>query len=295
MIVTSSPSQIAKDWAKGYTSQPSEYEYQIKDIEGQIPPDLQGTLFRNGPGLFEVGRETIGHVFDADGLLRVFRFQEGRVNFQTRYIRTESYLKEQKAQKILYRGFGTQKPGGWLANLFNTDVKNPANTNVIYWGGKLWAMWEGGSPHEVNPETLETIGLDNLDDLLNQETFSAHPKIIDGTFINFGVSGMSPQTLTIWELDERGKKIKSSSYVVDEFSLLHDFLVTPNYYIFIKHPLRLNPLYWLLGIKSLEQCLNFDNQDKTKIFIISRNNQQMETLETEAFLGACHFCRWGIS
>ena len=292
MIVTSSPSQLAKDWAKGYTSQPKEYSYQIKDIEGQIPPDLQGTLFGNGPGLFEVAGETIGHIFDADGMLRVFRFQEGQIFFENRYICTEGYLKEQEAKKILYRGFGTQRTGGWLANVFNTNFKNAANTNVIYWGGKLWAMWEGGYPHQLNPETLETIGLDDLDGLLSQETFSAHPRIIDGTFINFGVSGMNPQTLTIWELNQQGEKIKSSSYPVDGFSILHDFLVTPNYYIFIKHPFKFNPLPWLLGIKSLEQCLSFNNQNTTKLLIISRKNQEMEILETEAFFGFHHGNAW---
>ncbi len=292
MVVTSSPSQLAKDWAKGYTSQPNEYEYEIQNIEGQIPSDLQGTLFRNGPGLFEIGGETIGHIFDADGMLRVFRFQDEKVYFQNRYVRTKGYLKEQQEQTILYRGFGTQKSGGWLANLFNTNFKNAANTNIIYWGKKLWAMWEGGYPHQLNPETLETIGLDNLDELLNKETFSAHPRIIDDTFINFGVSGISPQTLTIWELNQQGKKIKSSSYPVEGFSIFHDFLVTPNYYIFIKHPFKLNVLPWLLGIKSLEQCLSFDNKSKTKILIISRQRETMEVLETEAFFGFHHGNAW---
>ncbi|MGB5593664.1 MAG: carotenoid oxygenase family protein, partial [Crocosphaera sp.] len=285
-------SQLAKDWAKGYTSQPTEYAYHIKDIEGQIPLDLQGTLFRNGPGLFGIGGQPIGHIFDADGMISAFRFQEGTIHFQNRYVRTSGYLKEQQAQKILYRGFGTQKSGGWLANCFNTKFKNAANTNVIYWGDKLWAMWEGGYPHQLNPETLETMGLDNLEGLLNKETFSAHPRIIDETFINFGVSGMSPQTLTIWELNQQGEKIKASSYPVDGFSILHDFLVTPNYYIFIKHPFKLNPLPWLLGIKSLEQCLTFDNQKKTQIFIIDRNIQQIEILETDVFFGFHHGNAW---
>ncbi|WP_107668885.1 carotenoid oxygenase family protein [Cyanothece sp. BG0011] len=292
MVVTSSPSQLAKDWAKGYTSQPTEYEYEIEDIEGQIPSDLQGTLFRNGPGLFEIGGETIGHIFDADGMLRVFRFQDEKVYFQNRYVQTEGYLKEQQEKTILYRGFGTQKSGGWFANLFNTNFKNAANTSVIYWGKKLWAMWEGGYPHQLNAETLETIGLDNLNGLLDKETFSAHPRIIDDTFINFGVSGISPQTLTIWELNQQGEKIKSSSYPVDGFSILHDFLVTPNYYIFIKHPFKLNALPWLLGFKSLEQCLSFDNESQTKILIISRQSKTMEVVETEAFFGFHHGNAW---
>lgn len=39
------------DWQKGYESLPQELDYWIDDIEGQIPPELHGTLFRNGSGL----------------------------------------------------------------------------------------------------------------------------------------------------------------------------------------------------------------------------------------------------
>lgn len=292
MVVTASPSQLARDWAKGYTSQPIEYSYTIENIEGHIPRDLEGTLFRNGPGLFEVGGQPIGHPFDADGMICAFTFQDGKVHFKNRYVRTEGYLKEQQAQKILYRGFGTQISGGWLANFLNTNFKNAANTNVIYWGNKLWAMWEGGKPHQLNPQTLDTIGLDDLGGVLKKGTFSAHPRIIDETFINFGVSGISPQTLTIWELNQQGGLIQSSSYPVEGFSILHDFLVTPHYYICIKHPFKLNPLPWMLGFRSIEQCLKFDNEEKTKILIISRQSQEMKVFETEAFFGFHHGNAW---
>jgi hypothetical protein len=43
-----------QDWQKGYQSQPNEYDYEVEDIEGQIPPDLQGTVFKNGPGLLDI-------------------------------------------------------------------------------------------------------------------------------------------------------------------------------------------------------------------------------------------------
>ena len=46
-----------KQWSKAFLSQPKEFNYDItKDnIEGVIPSDLCGTLFRNRPGLFERG------------------------------------------------------------------------------------------------------------------------------------------------------------------------------------------------------------------------------------------------
>ncbi len=132
----SSPSFKTEDWKKGYQSQPQEYDYWVEDIEGEIPPELNGTLFRNGPGLLDIHGTPIRHSFDGDGLVCAISFRSGRVHFRNRFVRTEAFVKEQEAGKILYRGvFGTQKPGGWLNNAFDFRLKNIANTNIIYWGG----------------------------------------------------------------------------------------------------------------------------------------------------------------
>lgn len=37
---------------RGWESQPMEFEYDLK-VEGKIPSELRGTLYRNGPGLLE--------------------------------------------------------------------------------------------------------------------------------------------------------------------------------------------------------------------------------------------------
>lgn len=287
-------SSLVKDWAKGYESQLTEYSYWIDEIEGTIPPELQGTLFRNGPGSLEVNSQKIGHPFDGDGMICAITFKEGQAHFQNRYVRTEGYLKEQAAGKILYRGFGTQKAGGWLANIFDTNFKNAANTSVIYWGDKLWAMWEGGQPHQLNPETLETIGTDNLNGLLEtKQPFSAHPRIIDNRFINFGVKGITPQSLTIFELDEFGNKLEQHSHPLSGFAFLHDMLVTENYYIFVQHPFQVKGLPFLLGFKTIEQCFDFNPEQPTKIILISRHgNHDLEILETDSFFGFHHGNAW---
>lgn len=50
-----------QDWKKGYESQLKETDYWIENIEGEIPPELNGTLFRNGPGLSDVNGQAIAH------------------------------------------------------------------------------------------------------------------------------------------------------------------------------------------------------------------------------------------
>jgi hypothetical protein len=56
-------------WRKAFVSQPEEFDYDVpaSDIDGQVPPDLVGTLFRNRPGLFERGEQNYGHYLDGDG------------------------------------------------------------------------------------------------------------------------------------------------------------------------------------------------------------------------------------
>ena len=37
-----------------------------------------------------------------------------------------------------------------------------ANTSLVEWAGKLWALWEAHRPFVLNPDTLETLGEDTL-------------------------------------------------------------------------------------------------------------------------------------
>lgn len=48
--------------------------------------------------------------------------------------------------------------GGKLVNILNPIPKNTANTNIIYWAGRLLALWEGGLPHRLEPDSLRTVG-----------------------------------------------------------------------------------------------------------------------------------------
>ena len=69
---------------------------------------------------------------------------------------------ELQQKKVLFRGtFGTQQPG-CFANLLDVVPKNAANTNVLLWADKCWALFEAGQPHRLDPYTLETVGLDLL-------------------------------------------------------------------------------------------------------------------------------------
>jgi all-trans-8'-apo-beta-carotenal 15,15'-oxygenase len=127
-------------------------------VDGEVPTELSGTFFRNGPGRQRIGGRPYGHWLDGDGMLCAFTFLDGRVHFRNRYARTPKYVEETAAQAVLYRGFGTQIPGGWRRNILKM-LANPANTDTIYHGGHLLALNEGGKPWELRPDTLDAGGV----------------------------------------------------------------------------------------------------------------------------------------
>ncbi len=291
------------NWQKGYESLKQELDYWIDDVEGQIPLELHGTLFRNGPGLLEVNGEPIHHPFDGDGMISAIAFSNGSAHFRNRFIRTTGYLEEQKAGKILYRGvFGTQKPGGWLANAFDLKVKNIANTNIIYWGDKLLALWEAADPHRLDPHTLETLGTDSLNGVLSPgEAFAAHPRFDpncerDGgapCLVNFSIKPGLSTTITIFELDLDGKVVKQHAHSVPGFAFIHDFAITPNYCVLFQNPIAFNPLPFVLGWRGAGECIKFQPNQPTRIIVIPRNtSKSVQILETQSGFVFHHANAW---
>ncbi|MHA1838682.1 MAG: carotenoid oxygenase family protein, partial [Candidatus Ranarchaeia archaeon] len=97
------------------TSLSTERSYEPR-VEGMVPKGLQGTLYRNGPGLFDRGGLRKRNILDGDGLIQAFRFQEDAVQYQNRFVRTRKYVDETKAGRFLYSTWTTQAPGGLLSN-----------------------------------------------------------------------------------------------------------------------------------------------------------------------------------
>src|SRR5947208_2689492 len=127
-----------------------EYDYAPR-IEGHLPPTLQGTLYRNGPGRFDRGGLRKRMLLDGDGMLQVYQFHQGQVRFRTRFVRTAKYVAEEAAGRLLYRTWSTLAPGGMWANL-GLHLANQAEVTVIRRHETLYAFG-GPHPYALDPET----------------------------------------------------------------------------------------------------------------------------------------------
>lgn len=177
---------------------------------------------------------------------------------------------------MMYRNaFGTQKKGGFLSNIFDTSIKNVANTNVIYWAGRLLALWEGGMPYRLEVDSLRTLGEYTFKGLLARNSqFSAHPRVDSktGNLVNFAITrkGLN-SALTVYEFNEDFKVVGERSFIVPGFVFLHDFVVTEKYYIFNRAPLAFNPIPFLLGFRGPASCIAFDQNSPAKLYLVPRN------------------------
>jgi all-trans-8'-apo-beta-carotenal 15,15'-oxygenase len=279
-----------------------EYQQYELTVKGRIPTELEGRLFRNGNGRFEHQGVMYNHLFDGDGMITRFDFENGKIFYSNRYVRTKEFVEENEAGKMLYRSFGTNLPGGFWNNILKMRFKNAANTSVIKHGGKMLALWEGGLPHEIDPETLETISrydydgvlindFSTVDKMINPELpFSAHPKIHapTGVMHNFGTAAGAKQRLVLYEVTPDGQAAKSQIIPMDEVTFTHDFVLTQTgKKIFFLTPVAFDLFQTFSGLQSPVESIRINRSKKTQILVVD-TDQTVHRLETD-FCFVFHF------
>jgi len=209
-------------------------------VRGRLPAGLQGSLYRNGPGLLERGGARYRHWFDGDGLVQAWRFGPDGVSHQARFVQTRKFQAEQQANAFLLPAFGTAVPA--TLPVRRADDLNTANTSVTLQGGRLYALWEGGSATELDPQTLRTLGPRSWSPELQGAPFSAHPKrepdgAHAGTLWNFGTFGGK---LVIYQIGADGKLQRSQLLSLPTAAMVHDFVVSERFIALLLPPLSLD-------------------------------------------------------
>ena len=268
-------------WSAVFRSLDEEFSCRVTDVEGTIPPGLRGTLLHNGPGRNSLAGQWFPHWFDGDGMLTAWRFADDGIHFRNRYVQTEAYRAETKAQRILTRGFGKMRPGGILANAFRVPA-NVANTSLVLEDHRVLALWEGGSAYALDADTLDTRGPEDFGGKV--KAFSAHPKRDPdtGELWNFGVDYGLRCTITPYRL-ARGTLTALPKVVLPYAVMNHDFVLTEKHLVFCVGPVVSDSLGFVLGAKSLDASLRWEGGKPTLIVVVPRDGGPARTFETEPF------------
>jgi all-trans-8'-apo-beta-carotenal 15,15'-oxygenase len=244
-------------------------------LSGHIPAGLRGSLYRNGPGRLQRNGQTVGHWFDGDGAVLGVHFTDAGATGVYRYVQTAGWQQETQAGHYIQAGYGMVPPGPWLARL-NQPVKNAAHTSVLALPDKLLALWEGGEPHALGLDTLETLGLDNLGWLAGKP-FSAHPKRdpITGDILNFGVSTGAKTVLNLYRTDACGRLCQQGAVPLKGLELIHDCVLAGRYLIFCIPPIHFDLLPLMARLKSFSDAMTWKPERGTEIVVCDRTSLQI--------------------
>lgn len=268
-------------------------------IEGEIPSALIGGRFlSNGPArLKREGR--LAHPFDGHGYVRSLRLDSSNsASLKSRFVRTTAFEAEEAAQALVYKGLGTlpydPAHGGARKNRKAPGDRNVANTTLYTWGDKLLAGWEGGKPHLMDLDTLGTLGMEDFGGALGDVPFLAHVRVDEASGRMVGITQKlgKDTELTFLEFDKAGAQVAKRTYLHPGAMFLHDFLITPNYYILTDNPLKIDIgtfIKAMRGKATLIGALSADISRPGRVILIPRRGGEARSIELDQSLFTVHY------
>ena len=218
---------------------PVNAERDISDVQviGRIPQELSGTLYRVGPNPQYAPRDGNYHWFAGDGMVHAFFIDEGKVAYANRWARTPKWTLENRAGQALFGTFGNPATSDPIAIGKSTGT---ANTNVIWHGGRLFALEESHQPFELDCRTLASKGHQNFGGKVNAR-FTAHPKADAQTgalhFFAYSPDGPGTPGMLYGVMDENCEVTRLDAFDAPYASMAHDFMMTTTHVLFPVMPL----------------------------------------------------------
>ena len=238
-------------------------------VSGELPADLVGAYFRNGPNPVHPPKNRY-HPFDGDGMVHGVYFRDGKVTYRNRYIQTAALTQELASGKSVSPGV----MGPFDYNVSRFGIKDTSNTDVFWYNGDIMTLWyNAGDPYRLDSQTLATKGHYDLEGRA-QRRMSAHSKVdwSTGELLFFDY-GDEPPFMTYGVADPQGKLVHEVAIDLPGPRLPHDIGFTTNYAI-------LHDLPFFHDMEVLRQhkyrVLTFHRDIPTRFGIIPRRGQGSE-------------------
>ena len=244
-------------------------------------------------------------MFDGSALIQKYFIDQGSVSYTCRFLRTNHFKKNLEAKNIVTNEFATAGSNNVVNKTFKSrfsflfDLTEMMSDNtfisVYPLGEDYYCFYESPFITKVDPETLDTQKIINLNDKLGVLTNGSHPHYDDhGNMISIGMKlGMKGPEYIVSKVPVADKKTIQSSFdkssigydspaamtKFDSGSILckvpsrwamdpgymHSFGMTDNYFILIEQPLTINVPGLVSGISTLS-IMNPKSRNQLKLF-----------------------------
>lgn len=188
-------------------------------VEGTIPPDLNGTYIRTGPN---PKSGSSPHWFLGDGMIHGIRLRNGKAEWhRNRFVQTPNITdpvdRPVTAPRELARG--------------------TANTHVLLHGKQILCLNESSWPWLIDQD-LNTLGCQNYNGALKC-SMTAHPKVCPetGELLAFSYFAFAPPFLHYIRVGADGRLKQLEGIDIPNMVMMHDFSITRNHVVFMDLPL----------------------------------------------------------
>ena len=214
---------------------PLRVESDVRDLEviqGEVPRTLRGTLYRCGPDRQFPSMAQQDVFIDGEGMVHMFRFDDGRVDYRSRWVRNERFLLQEKAGRSLF---------GRYRNRYTNDPSvagksmGTANTNVVWHGRKLLVLKEDSLPMELDPDSLATRREWDFEGAVQAASLTAHPKLDlhsnELLTFSYQAKGDCTTDFAFYIAAAGGEIVHQMWFQMPYPGMVHDFAVTDTHVI----------------------------------------------------------------
>jgi all-trans-8'-apo-beta-carotenal 15,15'-oxygenase len=221
----------------------------------------------------------VKHPFEGDGGILGVTFQgdgSQEVTARYRYVRTTAMTNERRKGQRLYKGMdSTREMGNTIAGGMGNDLhsplfrhhlqpglnknrKNTSNTRAIYWGKRLFTMWEGGQPYKLGSIALDTEGRSQLGGVLREKdpfgTGIAVDPVKDRALMYALKQDSGGSELIVYEFNNKFRPIPLGNspenygkifQKLPGLALISDMAATENYAIVVQPPVKASMQFML--------------------------------------------------
>ena len=264
----------------GFNSQTTELSDKRLVVTGEIPDWLTGSLYRNGPALFEAGNRHVKHWFDGFGMLHRYAFKNGTVSYSNRFIESRGYLAAVNEKRIKYHLFATQPDYNWLQKIIawfrEPEFSYNTNVNIAKYGSQFVSLTESAELNTHDPVTLKTSETIDLTHIGEVTTAHPHFDYDRNEFINFCIQFGPKSKYRFFRKDVgNGEPKVFAEYTTPLPSYAHSFGLTQNYVILHLSPLKVNPIKFRFGNKPYYDCYRWYDEHDTKLVVLSRHDGRL--------------------
>ncbi len=251
-------------------------------VSGRIPSDLRGAYLRNGPNpRFQPTSYT--YPLEGDGMIHAVRFDNGRARYRNRFVRTASFLVEDRAGHAVYGGLMDPTPADPAAlPPGDPGYRQSAFIGVLHHGDHLLALGEVEPAWTLSPDP------DTLGDTLGPWTagtprpldIGAHNRVhpVTGDLFGLAYDPTSP-VVHVHHIDRAGRLVKTIDVALAAPSMIHDFVLTERHLVLLVGP----AVFDMAAAQRGEPFLQWRPDLGTRIGVLDLDGGAVRWLEAEAF------------